>query len=337
MMGALSLLMLLCAGSDGLAAEYRRVTLADDRQVVAEVVGTDENGQVLRLPQGQMTVSFSEILSMDVINATEFDAQRPWRVVVLPFAVIRPDWEEAAERLRTGVRQELGQLQRVNESGPDAFRGRLSEQEIQNLAACGINPACAAPLGRNAGATLVVMGAVGESAEGLPELTLLSVWSGAPNAQRRSTVELRSDPGLDRAPLRAATYAVLHLDLPAEPAAAPLADAAPAPAQKPTPPIDPARLRKLSYLPVPGLPSLVQGDRVGVAASLAIAVPGAVAIVAVAGHAATQPAGMIGLSLLGCYGMSVAVNQAIGLRGLQVAVHPLPEGGASLQVGTPLR
>jgi hypothetical protein len=332
MSAAAALCALLWASAPARAAEYRRVTLQDDRQVVAEIVSAGPEGQVLRLPQGQMTVPFADILSMDVINATEFDAQRPWRVVVLPFAVVRPEWEDAATRLHGVVRQELRQLPRVNESAPDGFRGRLDEASIQALSACGLNPGCAAPLARNAGATLVVMGALGQTGDGDPELTLLSVWAGAPNAQRRASAVLEADPDLDRGPVRGSLYAVLQLDLPPDPAPVAAVAAAPAPAA----PVDPARLRRLAWAPLPGLTAMAQGDGRGAATSLAIALPGTAAMVAVAGSATSSPLGMIGLSALGYYALSVSVNQAIGNRGLEVGAAALPDGGAALTVGAPL-
>ncbi len=97
-------------------------------------------------------------------------------------------------------------------------------------------------------------------------------------------------------------------------------------------------LRALSWVPLPGTPSLARGDWGGFAGSMGVVVPGTAAMVYVAGKASFSREQLIATGAGSFYVLTVAMNKAFGLRGLggELAVQPLPGGGLVLGLQGPL-
>ena len=80
------LAMLTClAGGTAEAAEYREITLANGRVVHAEITAITADSIELKLRQGQMLIGHGDLKNMAPMTEVDFQALRPWRVVVLPF------------------------------------------------------------------------------------------------------------------------------------------------------------------------------------------------------------------------------------------------------------
>jgi hypothetical protein len=108
--------------------------------------------------------------------------------------------------------------------------------------------------------------------------------------------------------------------------------------------MSPARVAALSFVPVPGLPSLLKRDHAAFGAAFATTVGVSAALVASTGAASTRRGEQIGLSVLGTYVASVASSQLFGHFGVRrapaVALAPVvgPGGvdGAALQISMTL-
>jgi len=93
----------------------------------------------------------------------------------------------------------------------------------------------------------------------------------------------------------------------------------------------------LSWIPVPGLPSLARRDMKGFALSWGVVVPGSVAMVGVAGYSSFRSRQFAALGILSYGALTIATNRVVGLRGLgelSVGAAPTPAGGMVVQVGS---
>lgn len=344
------------------AQEFRRITLSDGRSLAARVDATTADGLTLTLPQGTVRVPFSLVMNIENIDEATWKDQPSWDILVLPLSgpsgLAQPAsnaTREALSRLPSSRVFEVSQL--VSRLDPGAYAG---------LVACQGNLECATPYAASAGMTAMLSGTV---LEGTPSRVLLKgTFIATPAVRGEGDASLSGPPHEHpRELLTAAALALLVMPSEATLATLPARLSVPPPVAgatvtppsvttapvepAPTKPIEPAaprtppsaaRLRGLAWVPVPGAPSLARRDWTGFAASWALAIPSSAALVYGAGDSAMTKGEFIGLSVVSCYGATVASNLIFGLReggfGAPITASALPtRGGATvaLTVRTP--
>ncbi len=303
----------------GAAAEYRRVILSDGRVIDARIGAMDASGTVLLdIPQGRMTLHFSQVASMAPITEEEYREQSPWRVLVQP--IDGPNTERTT-RLRSRLADEaLAELPATVRVQQDALSTALLPTEITMMEACGSDPACLEPYLSRLPVDVVLLGEIVTDA-GREELSLTSYFQGAERARRTVSVTLGSELPSARA-LVPTLAAALHLDAPVEAPRPPVVAVAPRPTPPPPvtaplpPPPEPTAqmIDRLAWAPVPGLPSLVQRDFQDTAIAWAVIVPSTALMVGAVGQGAPKPAQFALLSVASYYTITVAVNRAVAAR-----------------------
>ncbi len=321
------------------AAEYREVELADGRLLTAELLGMDGETIVVELPQGRASWPLTAIQDLRPATAEAYASQPAWTALVLPLAADAELTELAADAERR-IQALLPRVPALEVWDRGALGERLGPAETEALAACGADAVCALEaLGPLAPELVIGAELVSETAGEPPILRLASGFASAPLAARQVRVPYPAgEPGLD-AQVMAGLYPLLHLDpdrfllaelatyvVPGEPVAPP-------PPPEPPPQFRLAEARGLGWIPVPGLPSAVQGRPREAAVAAAVVLPGTAAMVYVAGWS-TWHRRQLWLAGLGSYAvLSVAVNQLLLSRNTdrpaRLGVAPL-EGGAAV-------
>ena len=352
----LALLTLGAVGGTAQGAEYRRITLNDGRVLVAEVESTTASGLELAMPQGQASVRFDQVQSLEEVDRATWEAQPSWTVIVIP-----PSEGDTARAptLAQQLAEAVAQVPALVVTTPDKMT-RLNATQRTAFAACGTDAACIQGFLDQTGARVAVSARL-EGDPSQPNLVVVTSFAQAPLARREVSVDWATDASAMRGPLRQSVETALHLKArpvdralprhpaettavppPPDPAATSTAtatDPGATPATSPAP--SPARtgpsastLRALAWLPLPGLPSMARGDWGGVGASYAVAIPGTVGLVAVAGQASFTQGQLIAAGAGSYYLLTVAVNKSFGLRGLDmpVTVVPVAGGGAVAMV-----
>lgn len=331
---------LLTSGSAwGQSTEYRRIHVDDGRILLGAVEASTATGLEVSLPQGRTTLRYEQVLNLEEIAPTAVQNQPAWSVaLVLPAEGSDP----RLESLRIGATAALGAIPATTTTASRDLL-RLSQDDRQALVGCRGDATCLQPLTDLSGAAVLVSMTFETSA---PDSAVLiaTTFAQAPRARREINVSWETDPAALQASLLRGTQLAMHLQ------------PAPATARVLTPPVEPppiepppvakaeppelseGRLRALAWLPVPGLPSLARRDWAGFGASWGVAVPGSLAMFALAGEASFSRAQLAATGIGSFYLLTVTTNTAFGLRGLEttVAVAPLPEGGAAVQVSGPL-
>lgn len=330
------------------AQEYRKITLADGRAIVAQVESTLADGMVVRIPQGLVKVPFADVRNLEPVDSAAYASQRSWGVVVLPLKVEGAVPAADVEALRRRLVELVGYLPAVQ---PALAENRPVPPGKGPVEVCGSDTACAARMGVALGADAVLSGSVSLASGGSSlDLALVGTFTATPTATASTTARATPPFAAERTALFTAVQAALLLQpdpsrLPAETSEAvvawgatdptPVAQAAPTePAAPKAPrPVNAARVRQLAWVPLPGLPSIAAGDGKGVALSWLLAVPASAAMVNLAGHATFTRPQLLATSVLGTAFTAIAVNHAVGLRSeVMTAITPVP-GGAMLQVG----
>jgi hypothetical protein len=323
MTGILSLLWLF--GSTALGAEYRRVILADGREVAAEIVNITATGMELRLPQGIMIVPPDQPAVFQPLKAEEFNTQPQWKVVVLPFVSEPGDKATEAEAARLFARRVLEEMGGVRPMSPDEVDVRGQQSVKRALAMCGTQLQCATRLGEALGVDVVVMGEIDRN----DKFHLSAVFVQSPAARRRITVALSGPVVQHRREIYDAQYRVLFLEPPERALETPVVVAVataptqpvtrkpePTPSKSPTPrkPMTDAALNRLAWAPVPGLPALARRDMAGFGAALGVAGAGAAVGIATAGGATYSKGQFAAVSVLSSYAAIVVANHLFGVK-----------------------
>jgi len=215
--------------------------------------------------------------------------------------------------------------------------GAVATADRVALAACGALPACAREVAAEMDVDAAITGELRE-ADGELVLRLAGAWPGAPD--RDAIVEVSYPAGDERALAHVLTALYPALGLPPDEAriAAALGDH---PRPAPTPPtpggLSARAVAALSFVPIPGFPSLYQRDLRRFGLGWAVAVPATGALVGVAGYASFRRGQLLGIGLAGYYASCVAANQLLGQRSrVALAAAPTP-GGAVAGLTVPLR
>jgi hypothetical protein len=310
-----------------LAAEYRRLELADGRALEVQVLQTTGDGLELAVPPGRLRVGFDQVLSIQEMDQADYTNQPPWRILV------RASGDAGVD---TQVLAELAAM-----PGVTVVPGPLPAEEVAGLAACGVDAAC---VQRSLTPTLADVALVVTTTPNT--LSVQSAWTGVGGFLPTGAVPMPTDP----ASLGLAVSHALHEGLGLLPPPAPLAtmpaawpqpgspepiSASPAPtpvAPAPTPLADPQPRTRvvnpaLAFVPIPGFPEWVAGRPGRAAAATAITLPLTAGLVYVAGAQSREPGALWALSAAGYYALCVTTSRAF------LPVVSPTEGGAQVSVG----
>lgn len=304
------------ASTSAMAGEHRRFSVAPGLQIDAEIVASEKEGFRVQIAQGTMIIPFDLLEDMQDLPATDPLGITPWTVVLVgePAAV---SFSRAAFAAMPETRV-LG----VDELDP-TLRAESCADSLPCLAS--LRPAgawWALVRARMDGSTLMLDGMPawrrGESTWTVVPADALGVWQTA-----QAAIGLLPD---DQVPAAYTdTFPDLLRDLRA--------------VRQPPVPVDPEpepgqwTMRKVaawSFIPVPGLPSLLQKDYGAFGGALASTAAVTAGWVGATGATSTRRGEHIALATVGSYVGCVASNQlfgALGLRNGRAAVSVLPTLG----------
>lgn len=325
-----SVLLLPVAAS---AQEYRQVTAIDGRVFVAEVVGSDESGFVLRVPPGTVRLPYAELAGMEDSDLVAFDTQPEW-----------PVWIASSVGNRAGFVGAIRAVDGVAVIGVDDTAA--SPAMIAEAEACALDLDCATDVFA-AMAPVWVLRTTLVGGEAIFETNI---------AGTEFTNVVRSDRANPEA-VGNAVYDALGVvppdgvvvQLPEDPVVAVVDPIIPPTGPDPVDPIDHSvtpppvtgtwtreRVLASSFVPLPGYTSFAQGDTAGGLLSVATVIPLTVAWTGVTGKTSQTSAEHAALSVGGFYVATVVANQVFGLRtqrrSVAASVAPV-DGGAAIVLG----
>ncbi len=299
--------------------QYRQLTLVDGRVYFAEILETVPEGLRLRMPQGESTVPFELLKDMIPTTVAEYASQAPWRVWV----------SSPHEELLLSV---LGRMEGIEATRAGALFAGDAESVSDSASRVGAIGDCR---------DLACL-----SAQSKPfSWRWLIVTDGQGDAVRlmgktNTDASQRANPTEGFAPSEAILWEELHtlfeLALPEE--EAPSNRRPTKTARKERGAFDRQRVMALSFVPVPGLPSLAQGDQLGFAESVGIVGASTIAWAIVSDRASQSAVETFGMSFAGFYTVTVLSNQVLGMRSLEkgqpvVGIAPTAQGGTAVTVG----
>lgn len=337
-----SLLTLLASAgltASAQAQEYRVVQTIDGREVVAQVLESDADGFLLRVPPGRMRVPYTNLLDMQTATQDQYRSQGRWRVWIASTA--------SARRGFVGAYATVDGISVVNEDPGD-----IPSEAITEATACDLDIACAAEAFAPYGQVWVVRTTLIGS-----EAVLETSLSGSEytNLERADRVDPLS--------VSEAVYASIGLEAPVDLGGSAMVRTEPEDGPEPetggsdvttgptrdgdtgdtgerTPP--PPRTAwsrdkviASSFIPLPGYTAFAQGDAGNGALAVATVLPLTAAWVGASGKTAQSTGQHIGLSVGGFYLATVAANQIFGLRARDnapVATVAPVEGGAVVSI-----
>jgi hypothetical protein len=295
--------------------QYRRVTLVDGRVISAEILATESEGLRMRVPAGETLISFELLLDMVPISQAEYDAQAPWIV----YFSVPPELEKDV----------VGLLQEVDGIVPQPVK----------VAANGIEAHMAAKASDCDDINCIV-GAL----EGADTWIWVLMAKPAPTGgtQLESKLSTSPDPPLElvvdskgRSELWEALHKSIGLLPPGPP---PRGGDDDDHGNQGSQTFDERKVVALSFVPVPGLPSLAQKDTGGFALAMSVVVPSTVVWVGAVGQLGNSAPEFGALSFAGYYAVTVFANQVTGMRSLEkrrvgVTAAPTEKGGTAVVVG----
>jgi len=299
---------MLLASSPAWAAEYRAITLANGRVIPAEIQGITATSMTLATPQGIVEISPQELQAMDAMSEAEYAANKPWTVLVLPFA--SDDSLGTKDEAATAQLYSLRVLKSIPAVVPitiDSLPPSVPENTQRALSLCKTDLQCATRHGETVGADVVIMGALrGSGAE--KTFSLGAVFVDFPSARMRKEIQYSPPLLNNRAAMTAAQYEILFLQQPKIQA---IVETVPV-ITEPEPPQVTSKngpdLNRLAWMPVPGITALQSGNTTGFVSALGAVGVGTAASVYVAGHATYSAPQLIAMTTLSTYGLTVLAN-----------------------------
>lgn len=290
----MSLLLLAAPAFAQSTPPIRRTRLQDGREFVAEVLGTEATGLRVRVPAGEMLVSFEDLLEVRPIDAAAYAAQGSWRVVVVAPEGILPATRQMLDTIPGLVARPAGQ--------PDAD---LTPAQVAAVGACGPDLGCMRDATKDLPwRWLVVVEDV--EAGGIKVSSLVSTAD-------RTVPQVQAVPVVEAAALWTALHRAVGLDAPksAPPVVEGLGGKVPKTPKGPKT-YGPATAASAAqvFVPVPGWPSFRSGD----AGKGAAALLGATAFTVAAGVAGVSmnPSSDVPSSLPMAQGIGFAVGGYLG-------------------------
>ncbi|MBT3220174.1 MAG: hypothetical protein HN348_13885 [Proteobacteria bacterium] len=293
----------LCAN----AGEYRQLTLTDGRVLAAEVLETKPAGLSIRTVQGDSLIIFEILLDMAPIDESKYHEQQPWVVYL-----------HAPEALQGPIGAVYDAIPGVDVIGRPGTEDFINEENSMFLSGCEGDFDC--------------INAISTDVQ-LPWMWVIKVTVDAEtNALSfKGKVNLGKTRSEGAAPdvedielLAPAIYQTMNLNPPKKLPKEVLALAKPEkePTKRPPkvrPPKDPVEMSRkrvvaLSFVPVPGLPSLIQRDYASFGIALGVVVPTTALWVGAVGKNAQSTPEFAMLSFGGYYVATVAVNELLGMH-----------------------
>ncbi len=295
-----ALLAALMLPSVASALEYRILTLNDGRVMTVELTDTLAAGLQITVPQGQSEVPFTLLIDMVPSDPTEYLSQDDWVIYVTG-----PEQHE--ERLKAAFTAIPG----IRVHGEEGVTSPITEDQELFANECGADVECLVAAFAEAPWTWIV---VAKELDDSGSIELEGRLSSGPT-------HFDSVYNADQVPmLQQATYRAIGLrpsgDLPE--LEGPLwAEGGSSKPEKPSVPagaVVPDSIAAASFVPIPGFPSLKNGDGKGFGMAMATVLPSTVVWVGISGKSTTNAGQWALMSVGGFYAMTVVANQAIALR-----------------------
>ena len=241
--------------------QYRRVTLVDGRVISAEILKTEPQGLRMRVPAGETLIPFELLLDMVPISQSEYDGQADWVV----YFSAPPEMEEEIVGL-------LGTLDGLALQPVGTSDHGITTAMVMQARNCDHDIGCIVEA--VSGASWVWVLTANPVQGGWKIQAKLSTSPDIPN-------EIIYD-GKNRGELWKGLHEVIGLQPPSTPPPKPGGNND----QSPLAPVafDERKVVGLSFIPVPGLPSLAQKDTGGFALAMGVVVPSTVVWVGAVGR-----------------------------------------------------
>jgi len=341
-----ALMAAILAPTAAQALEYRIMTLSDGRVLNVELNETKATGLDITVPCGSTSVPFDFLIEMAPSDPTEYLSQEDWVIYVAA-----PD--ALAPRLKASFTAMPG-IQVHGEEGVDS---PITEDQNAFAVACEEDMECLVAALADAPWTWIITagsledGSVkvdGRLSTGITNYSAIYDPKAIESLQNANYASLGLKPVGSMPVLEGELW--VDVKSPAVSIKVPkLPTTVTAPA--PTGPSDAGQVMVQSFVPLPGFPSLSNGDMGGFGLSMATVVPGT-ALWALLAKRNVNPGGrnpgnggkLILQTAVGYYAMSIVASQAFGLRGdksaSDVVVLPMAdptEGSVGVQLAVPLR
>jgi len=121
------------SGAVSVDAQYREFKLSDGRDFVAIIEATETEDFRVRVPQGEMAVSFTQLFDMTPVTRAEYDAQPEWVVFLA-----------VPEERRKGIASAFASIPRVAVYDSDVSSARITRDQGQRATLCDVDVACIA-------------------------------------------------------------------------------------------------------------------------------------------------------------------------------------------------
>lgn len=363
--------------------DYREITLVDGRVFVGEVTATEAGGLRTKLPQGTLLVPYHQLQDMVPADAARFTRQQNWLIYVIgdnkDKAVMRQaiasipavdmygntGTEGALNSMHLGAaRQCKGELACTataldpgywlwvisvdsNESGV-VLKGTLNSDEavyqieLDSLSIDGLVPAMYEMLGIDELKESDKPVAADNSRPAKASKDKTASKSKPAKEPKPSKAPKDPKPAKAKKPKEPKTAEAPKEAKPTKTPKEPKVKTAKAPKSGTT---SDAKIFGMSFVPLPGYPSLAQGDGAGFAMSLAVVLPATVGWIGATGKNAQSVPEHAAMSIGGFYVATVAINQLFGKRSknraskIAVGVSPATRNGdgTMVQLAMPLK
>jgi hypothetical protein len=334
--------------------DYREITLTDGRVFVGEVIATEAGGLRTKLPQGTLLVPYHHLQDMVPANAEKFARQQQWLMYVL-----------GTNESKVAMRQALNKIPGVQMYGDTGTEGALNSIHLSAARQCKGDIVCVSKAldpgywlwvvsVDAAGAGVMLRGSLNTN-ESVYEIELDSLRTDGLVPAMYEMIGLDPLPN-DAAPTVASSEGTGKANKAPK---APKQPKAPKPAKEPKAPkvakapkvkspkqnSTDAKVFGMSFVPLPGYPSLAQGDAGGFALSMAVVIPATVGWIGATGKNAQSAPEHAAMSIGGFYVATVAINQLFGMRTknrrakVAVGVQPATKrgDGTMVQLTMPLK
>jgi hypothetical protein len=331
-------LIALSLAAPAQAGEFRQLTLTDGRVLVAEVQETLPKGLRIRTPQGETTVIFEILMDMKPIGQSDYDAQTPWVVHLYTPA-------ETSEEDRNTLVTAFSAIPQVDVWGEATTLGYLTEDQALALEGCEGDMDCLSKLSEDLEAPWMWIiqasptDVKGEwSFRGGINIGDTRANSVAPSIDNIEVLAPALYQVLDLAPEKKLPKELLALTKDPRPGKDPKPDKEPKPAKELTE-MTAEKVAAMSFVPLPGLPSLMQKDGANFGIALGVAVPVTALWVGAVGKSTQNTPEFALVSFAGFYATAVATSHALGMHSLSKNSKPVimptttEDGGGGVMIG----
>lgn len=278
--------------------QYRMLTLADGREITAEILSTEAEGLAVRTTQGESLISFERLKDMSPVDKSTFELGESWLVYLA-----------APEALQPSLMEGFGWVEGVSVRMVGASVSGISDEISAAAAACEGDLGCLVGATRDTDWMWVVTVSPQPDGPGLQAFSGIN--TGA--TRTRFTTE-----GQTRQDVWDLVHASLELEIPdSGPPKERVAKASRSqadPKSNPTPAQADINLTALTLSPLPGLPAMKQGNGGRAAAAWLIAGAGTAAWIGAVGSNAQSAPELAAVGALGWYSTTVFANHLTAKR-----------------------